>query len=76
MFYHYYLVYNQSRNKDIIKIKSEHSTPCTSRDAEQINQKTIFSPIEVAFIGIVKTEEEELAGPNTPAGETGQQRPK
>ena len=75
MYNHYYLVYDPLRNKEIVKIKSKHSAPCTSRDAEQIYQKTNFLTHEVAFVGIVKTEEHEEAGAQTPADVSGSQRP-
>lgn len=75
MYIHTYLLYDSLRNKDIVKIKSEHSAPCTQRDAEEIYQKTIFLTHEIAFVGIVKTEEEEIAGQSTAADNSGNQRP-
>lgn len=75
MYIHTYIIYDSLRNKDFVKIKSEHLTPCPERDAEQIQNKTIFKPYQVAFVGAVKTEKEQEAGESSAADVTGHQRP-
>ena len=75
MHIHFYIVYDSLRNKEVVKIKSEHSAPCTQRDAEQIYQKTKFFKYQVAFVGVVKTEKEEEAGESSASCPTGHQRP-
>lgn len=75
MYIHHYIVYNTLRDKDIVKIKSEYKEACIYRDSEKINEQTKFYKHQVAYVGHIETKEEENAGQNTPADNSGSQRP-
>lgn len=69
---HYYIVYNQNRQNQIISIYSEKD-PCPERDEHAIKSKTSFH--NIAYIRHLKSEKSPVAKAAVYNSITGQQRP-